>query len=305
MRAQSDRWRKVFVAMAVLSGLGALAQGIVESRSFGVIRVVGKRAVVYQTAPPHEKKEHELGFEFLLARTSRDGRSLIGWGFPLASNGISTSHAVFVICHERCADAVQLPGFINPVDIALAPDRERLAVIATSRTTRQRGLYLLQTDAVDAHSTSRLIYGDDEPLGPGLSWSPDGQRLLFEAGGKIQAVNLASAIPAMIASGTDPSWSPDGRWIAYLDNSRIMLKDVNDNRAFSIPGTRRFISVAAWSPDSKHFLIAEDRGVPDRECRDPRRLVTVSVPGLQVSDVMGLCNLKPELFHWVDLSRVW
>jgi TolB protein len=52
--------------------------------------------------------------------------------------------------------------------------------------------------------------------GPGLSWSPDGSRLVFTSNPGISVMNAdGSGVTRLAESGEGPAWSPDGRQIAF------------------------------------------------------------------------------------------
>jgi hypothetical protein len=55
------------------------------------------------------------------------------------------------------------------------------------------------------------------------SWSPDGTKLAFSAGGSIETCTVAACAPAHLgsAAGTEPAWSPDGTEIAYVSSGSI------------------------------------------------------------------------------------
>jgi hypothetical protein len=55
------------------------------------------------------------------------------------------------------------------------------------------------------------------------------------------------------------SWSPDGRWISVVDKRyRIVLIDAGNFDRRRVLGAAVRFSSAAWSPDSKYLVVAED-----------------------------------------------
>jgi tricorn protease len=93
--------------------------------------------------------------------------------------------------------------------------------------------------------------------------SPTGVRALFEARGEIisapadkgDARNLTNTTGVM---ERDPSWSPDGRWIAYFSDESgeymLNLRDQTgrgDVKKIALGDGRSFFTNPVWSPDSK------------------------------------------------------
>ena len=94
--------------------------------------------------------------------------------------------------------------------------------------------------------------------------SPTGVRAVFEARGEIisapadkgDARNLTNTPNVM---ERDPSWSPDGKWIAYFSDEsgeyQLHLRDqtgMGEVKKIKLgDGTPGFYTTAAWSPDSK------------------------------------------------------
>lgn len=104
---------------------------------------------------------------------------------------------------------------------------------------------------------------EDPPKGPiavGAAWSPDGSRIAYylsghpleDTGSRIQILELSTGDITTIDStlyGTDHiDWSPDGQWIAFDDNGRIVkMKTNGDSLVELTQGPRHFRP--NWSPD--------------------------------------------------------
>jgi Tol biopolymer transport system component len=106
--------------------------------------------------------------------------------------------------------------------------------------------------------------------GAGISVSPDGKSVVFSAGTAksgpdIYTISVDRGEPKKIASGGRsfyPCWSPDGKWIAYL-NSEVIADKNNITTIFKVPaegGEAQKITTASdsvteagidWSPDGK------------------------------------------------------
>ena len=93
-----------------------------------------------------------------------------------------------------------------------------------------------------------------------MSFSPDGRVVLFESfienttDAGIYVADLSGSVPVRLATGTDPSWSPDGSRIAfkYHDTDdrywlHVMDADGADDRILSEGTSPR------WFPDSRRI----------------------------------------------------
>ncbi|HET9531072.1 MAG TPA: PDZ domain-containing protein [Blastocatellia bacterium] len=93
--------------------------------------------------------------------------------------------------------------------------------------------------------------------------SPTGARAVFEARGEILTVPAQKGDPRNITSTAgvmerDPSWSPDGKWIAYFSDEsgeyELHLRNqtgMGDVKKIKLGNPPTFYYSATWSPDSK------------------------------------------------------
>lgn len=140
---------------------------------------------------------------------------------------------------------------------------------ARSVTTSQPdGSGPVETQAINGQSS----------VGP--VWSPRGGEIAFQAGDArtwVYAVRADGTRKRRLAPGSNPSWSADGRRLAFIDDHchlATINKDGTGKRRVSRKG--EFVVGAAWAP--KGTALAYLTGT--RDCAEgPTRLETVSADG--------------------------
>lgn len=84
-------------------------------------------------------------------------------------------------------------------------------------------------------------------------WSPDGERILFQADDAIYVMQALGGVPRLVARpGASPAWSPDGGEIIYEADS-IMYRQPVDGGDATSPGSDYDPHSFTWSPDGSRI----------------------------------------------------
>lgn len=98
-------------------------------------------------------------------------------------------------------------------------------------------------------------------------WAPDGKKVYFERRGRgIYVFDLASGKDTEFLRGKaySPTFSPDGKLLAFTDNTSILVMGANGGQPRTLVGVDQgeIISDAArlaWTPDGKHILFVKGK----------------------------------------------
>ena len=129
-------------------------------------------------------------------------------------------------------------------------------------------LWRSRTDGTEA---LQLSFPPLEPLHS--TWSPDGKKIAFAAGGTLYQVPFEGGKPERLlpenSGGSQPSWSPNGQFIVFVrahnseDGARhpaINVLDLKTGQDHMIPGSDDFEG-PQWSPDGKYLAISDQKNM--------------------------------------------
>jgi len=137
-------------------------------------------------------------------------------------------------------------------DVAISVREDKALIFAASRS-RNCGVFEIPLP----NGTPRLVADvpcDDRPTGPGFSCSPDCAYATFIHHKTLQVLDVATGKFRSLGAGfLTASWSPDGKWIAALEDGRrpvtVLFDAATLRRRTTLPD-----SEAQWSADSRYLL---------------------------------------------------
>src|SRR6266705_418926 len=124
-------------------------------------------------------------------------------------------------------------------------------------------------------SERKIEFTTDEGTWISLDVSPDGKTIVFELVGDIYTLPIeggqAKLVDGGMAFDSQPKFSPDGKWIAFLsdregtENIWIMKADGSEPKQVSKDPNSEFAS-PSWSPDGKYIFVSKTNfGIGPRE----------------------------------------
>lgn len=145
-------------------------------------------------------------------------------------------------------------------EYSLSPKEDRLAVCSERRwePPGEKRVYLSEYYIISIrppHNPALIASSERHDESRLMGWSPTGDRIVLSIGGEVRIYDLAKAAYRAIGKGIHPSWSPDGRWIAWknMDKGGTRLELSTGKIVEILPG-ETISHGFQWSPDS-HWLL--------------------------------------------------
>ncbi|MHB8646449.1 MAG: TolB family protein [Thermomicrobiales bacterium] len=114
---------------------------------------------------------------------------------------------------------------------------------------------------MDADGKNRATVASPSSDARSPSWSPDGTRIVYAAGGKLFVVGADGKNPTAVTDGANddfPAWSSDGTRIAFTRGHDLALLSVPNGGVTTLFAGVPGVGAIAWSPDGTR--VAMERG---------------------------------------------
>ncbi len=201
---------------------------------------------------------------------SPDGNQIaFSWEGPAQQNGVDIY--VKQIGVEKPLQITSDFGYnFSP---AWSPDGRYIAFFHVKRGEKP-GLYLIPA----LGGPARQLHQFDASIEckPGLDWSPDGKYLVFADGAPNQPCTIArfgvedlhveklTSPPVPSTGDSDPQFSPDGKSIAFIRNSKevedLYIMPAGGGGPHRVTFDNRLTSGLAWTADGKDLIFSSNRG---------------------------------------------
>jgi Tol biopolymer transport system component len=177
--------------------------------------------------------------------------------------GLKSSCRTSLIVASPTADPWRLPGHvINISALGVSADGKQIAFDGTykppggGQDDQLNGLFY-------ADSKDHLVTQLSNSCGTtSISWSPDGGAFAYDCQSRVLIHEMHPAKSRPIAEGSNPDWSPDGRWIAFRSLwGRAQLIDPVTLITKSAMSGRNIEWGLHWSPDSRYLMAAKKVGL--------------------------------------------
>jgi WD40-like Beta Propeller Repeat len=195
---------------------------------------------------------------------------------------------------------------VSGIGTCWSHDQRRLVSTMINRSTGNVSLAILDLNSEQTRPFA--IHVDQRPYVTSQCWAPDDKKIIYETDGSVRLYDVENDRSNAIAKGTDPTWSPDGNWIAFRDGETYYAIHPDESGRKELFHNRwgKAVSALYWSPDSRIVAYVRELGFLQGGALDAevnqlrvRRLDDGSEDRLSNDSVNWYAD-----YHWITSSRL-
>jgi hypothetical protein len=253
------------------------------------------RSVIFADRLLSDEKE-------LLPKGSAGDGAISRDGIDIAFGFMGPPHSESLgIVRRDAGNLREYPEIVAPYSMCWSYDKTNLAMsvanLGRGTTPPNDNLQILNLDS------RKIQVIDSNGYLTSQCWSPDGKQIVYTANGGIQVYNIDQKQWRVLAKGKEATWSPDGNWIAFLDDDTYYaIRPSGDERKllFQAKGA---LTGLWWSPDSRIVAYVSR----NRFFEGPWKVMDVGMVRLRVRRldddsedwVVGLSDAYVPNYQWI------
>jgi Tol biopolymer transport system component len=193
------------------------------------------------------------------------------WRRPVYSASFSSDGAKVIVVDGKGVTIQRIDGSIVStagvmfpnIQPWLSPDGKQLLFqtshLTSSPTPSGYFFTTIGSDQVEIIESEIAKSGLAAGLPSSAGWSTDNRTVVYAHDGQIIKLDLRSKHKVVLGRGTNPTWSPDNKWIAYKteDGSARLVTPDGLTQTDLLKG-RRILGYLHWSPDSEYLMYGEE-----------------------------------------------
>lgn len=193
------------------------------------------------------------------------------WRRPVYSASFSSDGAKVIVVDDRGVTIQRIDGsIVSTAEVKfpnlepwLSPDGKQL-LFETSHLTSTRtpsGYFLATVGSDQAEMIEPEIAKSGLAAGllPSAGWSTNNRTVVYAHEGQIIELDLRSKHKVVLGRGTNPTWSPDNKWIAYkTEDGTARLVTPDGRTQTDLMKGHRILGYLHWSPDSEYLMYGEE-----------------------------------------------
>lgn len=153
------------------------------------------------------------------------------------------------IVHRDGNGFQEFPNITAPYGICWSYDKSHLAMTVQVPATQYKPLHsnLILLNI----GTKEIQQVGDGGAVTSQCWPADGKHVVYESDGSIRVYDIDRKESQVLATGKYPTWSSDGKWLAFLDNDTYYAITPSGEGRRVLFKQKKAFSGLWWSPDSR------------------------------------------------------